>query len=160
MAGQLGQAKLRIGKLEEELNKLDDVLQDRDQEIHGLKKQLKSLQNVGQFLGCDPDKVENGVLDLDHAECRQHISGLEAQLNHKDAELQHELAKVAAYTKTVKELRDTAQSLRDELKKHGIREPLDSRLRQLGFVSDPTGDDGSSANSDASNRYGSGGSDA
>ncbi|KAH7702175.1 hypothetical protein AAVH_30676, partial [Aphelenchoides avenae] len=62
---------------------------------------------------------------------RQRISDLATQLHRKDTDLQQELTKVAAYTKTVKDLRDTVHSLRDELRKHGIRQQNDDRHKQF-----------------------------
>lgn len=59
----------------------------------------------------------------DGAASRQRISDLATQLHRKDTDLQQELTKVAAYTKTVKDLRDTVHSLRDELRKHGTCTP-------------------------------------
>ncbi|KAH7702636.1 hypothetical protein AAVH_30205, partial [Aphelenchoides avenae] len=51
-----------------------------------------------------------------------------------EAALEREQATVACGAKTVKDLRDTIRSLRDELEAHGIGQSLDERIRQLGFV--------------------------
>ncbi|KAH7666391.1 hypothetical protein AAVH_43249, partial [Aphelenchoides avenae] len=77
----------------------------------------------------------------DHSLCQQQISDLKAQLD-------LEQMNGSSSTKTIKDLRDMVDSLREQLNKHGIREPIDYRLRHLGLQGD-SGHLGTTSDSDA-----------
>ncbi|KAH7676114.1 hypothetical protein AAVH_41977, partial [Aphelenchoides avenae] len=54
----------------------------------------------------------------DHSQCTAQIRDLEAQLRNTETALQQELHNVASSAVTIKDLRNTIESLREELHKH------------------------------------------
>ncbi|KAH7707858.1 hypothetical protein AAVH_24894 [Aphelenchoides avenae] len=82
------------------------------------------------------------------------------RLRNTEAALQQELHNVASSAVTIKDLRNTIESLREELHKHGIRQPLDFRLKQLGLSSGSDDHLASSGSTAPTNRYGCSDADA
>ncbi|KAH7694047.1 hypothetical protein AAVH_38912, partial [Aphelenchoides avenae] len=80
----------------------------------------------------------------DHAECNRRIHELELQLDNANAELQSERQRVDLLSTSIKELRD-------ELRRKGIGQSLEGRLRQLGLLDGSSADFRSTAASDAAN---------
>ncbi|KAH7722168.1 hypothetical protein AAVH_10343 [Aphelenchoides avenae] len=130
MSGKLSKAQLRIEQQEAHLQNLDKMLKEKASEVTELQKKL------------------------DHEQCTQRINELEAALHDAEAALEQEQRNVAGSAKTIKDLRDVVQSLREELHKHGIRQPLDFRLKQLGLTSVSDDQVGSTASALPTNRYG------
>ncbi|KAH7662579.1 hypothetical protein AAVH_43459, partial [Aphelenchoides avenae] len=116
---------------------------------------------MANVLGCEADNVQKSVFDLvskiaaleiendqlrkllshsgtlqDHSQCQKHIDELQAEVLNLEAALQRERETAASSSKTMNDLRDMIDSLRDQLSKHGVRQPLDYRLRQLGLQGD------------------------
>lgn len=101
--------------------------------------------DVGNGAAAGSTKSKAPHDERDHEQCTQRINELEAALHHAEAALEQEQRNVAGSAKTIKDLRDVVQSLREELHKHGIRQPLDFRLKQLGLTSVSDDQVGSSA---------------
>ncbi|KAH7719388.1 hypothetical protein AAVH_13150 [Aphelenchoides avenae] len=127
----MAHAESQNKKFEKELDRLDEILRERDQQIAELQRQFQSQLNT---------------LSHDHSLCQQQISDLKAQLD-------LEQMNGSSSTKTIKDLRDMVDTLREQLNKHGIREPIDYRLRQLGLQGD-SGHFGTSSDFNVATRYG------
>ncbi|KAH7692999.1 hypothetical protein AAVH_39971, partial [Aphelenchoides avenae] len=151
---QLTQAEKHIKHLEGDADNLGKMLTSSDQKISELEKQLAPLAYVGKILGCEDNQIQQSVNNLDHSACKQQFDELQA-------ELQLEKANTANAASTIKTLRDTVISLRDQLGKHGtgIGRCVEAQLQQLGLIDGSKADVASSTASFLDNRYGSDGND-